>query len=62
MSQAEGAAARAGVQSGDIVLSVNSRPVRSVEDIRAAVKTADKSVALLIQRDGNKLFVPLRIS
>jgi serine protease Do len=29
--------------------------------VRQAVSKSDKSVALLIQRDGNKIFVPVRI-
>lgn len=56
-----GAAERAGVQPGDVVLSVNGTPAREVEQVRAVVAKADKSVALLIQRGEDKLFVPVRI-
>jgi serine protease Do len=55
----EGAAARAGLQPGDIVLSANGQPVKSAEDLRAAAKSG-KSVALLVQRDGERIFVPVR--
>jgi serine protease Do len=56
-----GAAAMAGVQSGDVLLAVNGTPVRSVEQVRALVAKSDKSVALLIERDGDKIFVPVRL-
>jgi serine protease Do len=57
----DGAAERAGVAQGDIVLAVNGTPVTSVEQMRAAVSKSDKSVALLIQRGDDKIFVPIRI-
>lgn len=56
-----GPAAMAGVQPGDVLLAVNGTPVKSIEQVRAAVTKADKSVALLIQRDGNRIFVPVRV-
>lgn len=56
-----GAAERAGVQPGDVLVAVNGTPVTSVEQLRAMVAKADKSVALLIQRDGDRLFVPVKL-
>jgi serine protease Do len=56
-----GAAARAGVQPGDVVLAVNGTPAKSVDQVRSVVEKSDKSVALLIQRGGDKIFVPVRI-
>ena len=55
------AAARAGVRPGDVLLAVNGTPVQSVEQVRGAVKGAEKSVALLVQRGADKIFVPVRI-
>ncbi|OWQ92318.1 peptidase [Roseateles aquatilis] len=55
------AAARAGVRPGDVLLAVNGTPVQSIEQVRSAVQGADKSVALLVQRGGDKIFVPVRI-
>jgi len=54
-----GVAARAGIAEGDIVLSAGGKPVNSVAELRAATK-GGKSVALLLQRDGQRLFVPLQ--
>ena len=57
----QGPAALAGVQPGDVLLAVNGAAVSSVEQVRAAVSHANKSLALLIQRDGDQIFVPVRL-
>lgn len=54
-----GPAARAGVVPGDIVLQAGGKPVKSVEDLRAAARSG-KVVALLVQRGERRLFVPLQ--
>ena len=56
-----GAAERAGVQAGDVLLAINGTPVTSVEQVQKVVAGSDKSVALLVQRGPNKIFVPVRI-
>jgi serine protease Do len=56
-----GAAARAGVEPGDVILAVNGTPAKSVEQVRSVLAKAEKSVALLIQRGDDKIFVPVRI-
>ncbi|MTV39362.1 DegQ family serine endoprotease [Duganella radicis] len=61
IQDAGGAAANAGVQPGDVLLSVNGRPVNSVEQVREVVGKAGKSVALLIQRGDDKIFIPVRL-
>jgi serine protease Do len=57
-----GPAAAAGVQPGDIILGVNGKPVRSTAELVAAAKTAGKTIALLIQRQDQQIFVPLRLN
>ncbi|AOB30691.1 peptidase [Bordetella sp. H567] len=61
VEQADGAAAKAGIQPGDIILSVNGVPTRSVGEVRNAVAKAGKTAALLVQRGDGKLFVPVQI-
>ena len=56
-----GPAALAGVQPGDVLTAVNGTPVKNVDQVRTAVGKSGKSVALLIERDGSKIFVPVRI-
>jgi len=59
VEDASGPAARAGIQAGDVVLSLNGEPVTGVEQLRALTGKASKHVALLIQRDNAKIFVPI---
>jgi serine protease Do len=56
-----GAAASADIQPGDVLLAVNGKPVTSVGQVRDLVGKASKSVALLIQRGNDKIFIPVRI-
>ncbi|MET3916197.1 serine protease Do [Variovorax sp. OAS795] len=56
-----GPSAMAGVQAGDVLLAINGTPAKSLEQVREVVARADKSVALLIQRGEDKIFVPVRI-
>jgi serine protease Do len=62
VEEATGPAAAAGIQSGDVVLSANGRPVRNVEDLRAIVKDAKDLVALLVQRGSSRIFVPVELA
>ncbi|HZR25133.1 MAG TPA: Do family serine endopeptidase [Vicinamibacterales bacterium] len=56
-----GRAADAGLQQGDIIKSVNRQPVKSVDDLRTALKkTTDKPALLLIQRQDAQIFVTVR--
>ncbi|HVZ44037.1 MAG TPA: DegQ family serine endoprotease [Ramlibacter sp.] len=61
VEQVSGPAARAGVQPGDVVTAVNGTPVTSIAQVKRAVEKSDKSIALLIVRDGEKIFVPVRV-
>ena len=59
VEQASGPAALAGIQPGDVVLAVNGTPVQSVAQLRALVAKSGKTLALLIQRDDGKIFIPV---
>lgn len=61
VAQASGPAAAAGIARGDALLSINGAPAGTIDQVRAAVAKADKTVAVLIWRDGNKIFVPVRL-
>ena len=56
---AQGAAARAGLQRGDVVMAINGQPVDEVDALRRVLAAKPKSVALLVWRDGERLFVPV---
>ena len=55
----QGPAQWAGVQPGDVLLAVNGRPVERVEQVREVLRQRPKQVALLLARDGQRLFVPV---
>ena len=57
-----GAAAKAGVQPGDVIVGVGSVAVSSVDELRALVDKAGKTVALLIEREGRQIYVPVKLS
>ncbi|MPM67269.1 hypothetical protein SDC9_114191 [bioreactor metagenome] len=61
IEQAQGPAAKAGIQSGDVLLAVNGTPAKDVAQVREAIAKAGKSVALLVQRDGLRIFVPVQL-
>lgn len=54
-----GPAARAGIQTGDVVLALNGINVSSVEQLRGLVAKAGKHVALLVKREDGKIFIPV---
>jgi Do/DeqQ family serine protease len=57
----DGRAADAGLQSGDVIEQVNRQPVQTVDELKAAVKrSADKPALLLVNRQGNEIFVTVR--
>lgn len=56
-----GPAQRAGIEPGDVLLAINGKPVQSVEQVKNVLQGKPKSVALLVQRDGDKIFVPVNL-
>jgi len=61
VQQASGPAALAGVQAGDVLLSINGVAVKSIDQVRATVAKSQKSVALLILRGDSRIFVPVNL-
>ena len=57
-----GPAALAGVRPGDVILGVNGKPVRSIAELKTATANGSKTVAILLEREGAQLFLPIRIS
>lgn len=57
----DGAAASAGIQPGDIVLSLNDTLVETQEDVTALEAKAGKEVAVLIQRNHARSFVSVEV-
>jgi len=61
IDEVSGPSAQAGVRPGDVLLAVNGTPVSSVEQVRSVVAGAEKSVALLVQRGKDRIFVPVKL-
>ena len=54
----DGRAADAGLQSGDVIEEVNRQAIRSVDELRTAVRSgSNKPLLLLVSRQGNDIFV-----
>lgn len=58
--QARGKAAAAGLRKGDIVISVNRERVRTIKDMKAAIKKNPEALLLNIQRASRGLFILIR--
>ena len=52
-------ASRAGLQTGDVIISVNNTQIKSPDELKTVVDKAptDKPLAMLIQRDNEKRFI-----
>lgn len=59
VEQVSGPAQLAGVEPGDVLLALNGRPIERVEQVRDALRSHPKQVALLVARDGQRIFVPV---
>jgi serine protease Do len=59
----EGAASKAGISKGDVILSIDNEPVKNTEQFYRLVDAlpAGKSVAVLVQREGNPTFLAIRV-
>ena len=61
VENAGGAAARAGVRPGDVIVAVNNTPVQNVDELKGLIAKSGKTVALLIQRGEARIFVPVNL-
>jgi serine protease Do len=57
----DGPAQKAGIQTGDVILSVNGELVANPEQLRNKVNGAGKRLAVLVLRDNNRLYIPIHL-
>ena len=62
VENATGPAARAGIQPGDVIVGVGTTKISTLEELKKHVDKAGKNIALLIERDGKQIYVPVRLS
>ena len=56
-----GPAERAGIRPGDVIVAVNNTPVTSVGELKSLVEKSGKTVALLVQRNDARIFIPVTL-
>jgi serine protease Do len=57
----DGPAEKAGIQTGDVILSVNGELVANAEQLRKKVDSAGKRLAVLVLRENSRLFIPIKL-
>ena len=60
----EGPARKAGIRAGDILLRINNEKIKDTKHFKDLVSSlpAGKSIPILVQRDGNPLFMAIKLS
>lgn len=57
--RSEGAAARAGILRGDVIVQINGHAVRTQQEFEQALEQAGRNIPVLVERDGAVLFLAL---
>ncbi len=56
-----GAAAKAGIKPGDVVVAVNGERITGTEQLRDLVNKAGKRIAVLVERGNSRIFIPVEL-
>lgn len=59
VEQVTGPAAAAGIQPGDVILAINGQALTAADQLKDRLSNSGTSVALLIQRNSQQIFVPV---
>jgi len=59
----DGAAGDAGIREGDIILRIDSKPVKNIDEFEKSIEKlpTGKSIAILVQRRGGPIFLALKV-
>ena len=58
---ANGPAAAAGIKEGDVILALNGESIKGVQQLRKLVDNAKGKVALLVQRENTRIYIPINL-
>jgi serine protease Do len=61
VEEVDGAALEAGLRPGDVIVGANGQRVATVDQLEDIVGHAKRSIALLVNREGTSIFVPLKV-
>ena len=61
VEEVDGPALAAGVRPGDVIVGVNGQRVTTVDDLEAQVDKSKRSIALLVNREGATIFIPIKV-
>ncbi|MSR15818.1 MAG: Do family serine endopeptidase [Gammaproteobacteria bacterium] len=61
VERTEGAAARAGLRAGDIILAVNAEAVNDPAQLQGLIAKAPDAVALLVKRNDAEIYIPVSL-
>jgi serine protease Do len=61
VEDSQGPALEADVHAGDVIVGANGQKVTTVEELEAQANKSTRSIALLVNRGGTTLFIPIRI-
>lgn len=62
VQQAQGSAAQAGLEEGDVILAVNNQAVTTVDQLQKLVARASRKITVLIQRDNERFYLPIGLN
>lgn len=61
IERVDGAAREAELRVGDVIVGANGRKVTTVAELEAQINSSPRSIALLVNRQGSTIFIPVRI-
>lgn len=60
VTESTGAARKAGIREGDIIVNVNGVKIKKTDDL-ARVLEKNKNLRVLVQRRDGRIFIPVRL-
>ncbi|MEI6458893.1 MAG: Do family serine endopeptidase [Pseudomonadota bacterium] len=61
VEEVDGAAQEAEVQVGDVIIGANGHKITTVAELESQIDKSKRSIALLVNRQGANIFIPVRI-